>query len=84
MTRFNFFSNSRRPEAFRRHLRDHVLYDVPVHVSQTIVPALGKVRELFVIDPHQVQDRGLQVVHVNGDRSTKTSRTFPRAGTTFD
>ena len=42
--------------------REHLLHDLAVHVGEPEVAALEAVGQLLVIDPHQVQDGGLQVV----------------------
>ena len=47
-------------------LRQQLLHDVPVHVGEAEVAALVLVGELRVVDAQQVQDRGLQVVDVDG------------------
>ncbi len=43
-----------------------IFHHVAVHVGQPIVAALVLERELRVVDAEQVQDRGLQVVDVDG------------------
>ena len=43
-----------------------VVYDFSVDVRQTKVAATIAVGELFVVDPHEVEDRGVQVVSVDG------------------
>ena len=40
--------------------------DLPVHIREAVVPALKQVGELFVVNSHDVQDRGLQVVNMDG------------------
>ena len=40
--------------------------DAPGHVREAAVPAAVLVGELFVVDPHEVEDRGVQVVSVDG------------------
>jgi len=40
--------------------------DAPGHVREAEVPAAVLVGELFVVDPHEVEDRGVQVVSVDG------------------
>ncbi len=47
-------------------LRNHFLHDVAVHVGQAKTAALKLERQPLVIDSQQVQDRGLEVVHVDG------------------
>ena len=43
-----------------------VVYDFSVDVRQTKVAATIAVGELFVVEPHEVQDGGVQVVYVYG------------------
>ena len=42
------------------------LDDLPVHVGQAEVAALEVVGQPGVVDPQQMQDRGVQVVDVDG------------------
>ncbi len=42
------------------------LHDVSVNVGQPVVAAFVAVGELFVIDAHQVQQRGVEVMHMHG------------------
>jgi hypothetical protein len=39
--------------------------DIPEHVGKPEVPALKAVRQFRMVEAHQVQDGGLQVVHVH-------------------
>jgi hypothetical protein len=50
----------RREPALRQHFFDHI----PVHVRQSVIPALEAVGEPGVIKTEQVQQRCLQVVDV--------------------
>ena len=45
--------------------RDDVVNDFPVHVGQPEVAALVAIRQAFVVEPHQVQDRGMQIVEMD-------------------
>ena len=49
-----------------RDLRQHLLDDLAVHVRQPFVAAVVPVRQPQVIQPHQVQDRRVQVGDVAG------------------
>src|SRR3954468_1384675 len=42
------------------------LYQVPVYVGQAVVAALEAVDQLLVVDAHAVQERGVEVVDVDG------------------
>ena len=44
---------------------DQALDDVPVHVGQPEVAALEAVGQPRVVEAHQVQDRGLEIVDVH-------------------
>ena len=37
-----------------------------MHVRQTVVPSLMPVDQSFMIEPQQVEHRGVQVVHADG------------------
>src|SRR4051794_21312843 len=47
-------------------LHQYAFHDVPMHVGEAVVAALVFIGELRVIDAKQVEDRGLQVVDVDG------------------
>lgn len=42
-----------------------VLDNVPVHVSQPEITTLKAIGQSFVVDPHQVQDRCLEIMDVD-------------------
>ena len=46
-------------------LSDQFLDHIPVHIGETEVAALITVGELLVIEAHQFQNRGVQVMHVH-------------------
>ena len=46
-------------------LRQYPPHHLPVHVGEPEVAAAVAERQFLVVDPHQVQDRGVQVVHVH-------------------
>ena len=46
-------------------LRQDALYNVPMHVCQTVVTATVAIGESFVVDAHQVQDGGVEIVDVD-------------------
>lgn len=46
-------------------LTQYVMDDVAVHVRQTKIAAAVTVRQTGVIEPHQVQNRGMKVVYVH-------------------
>ena len=45
--------------------RKNVFDDVPVHIGQPEVPSLILVCQSLVINPQLIQDRCLQVMHMN-------------------
>ena len=47
------------------HLGQHVVDNLAVHVGQPELPALVLERQPLVVDAHQVQDGGVQVVDVH-------------------
>ena len=46
-------------------LRENVLHDIPSDVGETEVATVEAIRQLFVVEPHQVQQRGVQIVDVD-------------------
>ena len=42
------------------------MQNVPMHVGQTAVDAVVADGEARVIDPHQVQERGMDVINLRG------------------
>ena len=58
-----------------------VLHDRPVHIGQPMVPPLVLERQLGVVNPQAVQNRGVQVVDVHrvlGDVVTECRRSRRR------
>ena len=53
------------PSANLRRLTKNVLHDAAIHVGQSEIPAVMRIREPFVVDPQQVQNRRVQVVQVH-------------------
>src|SRR5258708_4099836 len=43
-------------------LRDHRVYHLPLHIGQAEVAATVAIRQPFVVEAHEVQDGGVQVV----------------------
>ena len=58
--------NSQTGKPANPRLREQLLHDLAVHVGQAEVAALEAVGQLRVVDAEQVQDRGVQVVDVDG------------------
>ena len=46
-------------------LRDYVMDDVAMHICQAEVAAGIPIRELLVIQSHQMKNRGVQVMNVD-------------------
>ena len=49
-----------------QHLRNHLVNHPAADVGQAVIASLESVGELFVIDSHQVQNRGVQIVDMYG------------------
>src|SRR5579872_1453655 len=65
----NFISSPRDDdhipaEVLRLRLRNHLPHDAPRDVGEAKVAAGVAERELLVVEPHQMQDRGMKVVDV--------------------
>lgn len=45
--------------------RQDLPYHIPMHIGQPIVPPAEAKRQAFVIESHEMQDRGVQVVDVD-------------------
>ena len=43
----------------------NLLHDIAMHIRKAIVPPTEAIRQSRVVKPHQVQDRGVQVVNVD-------------------
>ena len=58
-----------RQGAQYKHKTDHsgedVFHNLPMDVSQSELPPLEFVRQTFMVDSHQVHERGLEIVNVN-------------------
>ena len=48
-----------------RLLRQKIMNNLPMHIREPIAPALVLVGEPFVFDAEQVEERGLEVVHMH-------------------
>lgn len=46
-------------------LRENIVYHVPVHLGQTHILAIVPVCQARVINPEEVQDRRVEVVHAH-------------------
>lgn len=46
--------------------REHFPDDMPLDISESIIAARVAVGQLFVIEAHEVQDCGVEVVNVDG------------------
>ena len=69
MARRQSRATKRREPSLPRHepasqLREKILHHVAVDVGQAEAAALEEVDQARVVDPQQVQEGGLQVVHV--------------------
>ena len=47
-------------------LCENFFHDVAVYVGEAVVATGVAVRQLFVIQAHELQDRGVEIVNVNG------------------
>ena len=54
-------SDQARPFA----LREHVSHDTAFHVRESVIPSGMTICQPFMVEAHQVQNRGVKVVNVN-------------------
>lgn len=47
-------------------LGENLLHDMPVHIGQSEVPPLVFISELLVLNPHEMQRGGVEVMDVEG------------------
>jgi len=45
--------------------RQYFLHDPARHIRQTVIPSLEAVGEAFVVESELVQDRGVEIAHVD-------------------
>ena len=66
--------------------RQQLIQNIPSHVGQSVLAAVVRVGEAFVVDAHQVQHCGVQVVDGDGvdDRLVADVVGFAETGTAFD
>src|SRR5213596_706438 len=58
-------SRSERRQCGSAALRDDLTGDVATHVGESKIAAAVSVGQLLVIDPHQVQEGGMQIMDVH-------------------
>ena len=58
-------SIQRRVDAASDRSREDVADDLAVHVRQSVVSSIASIREAFVVETELVQDRRVEIVHVN-------------------